>query len=181
MVSGIRFAVVPGGDPLGLSERGRTLYVYAVEVLLVLLFVHLRLTVPQLFGGWLLRFWTFLVMLIAFCGVGLSEFFERRKLRVLAEPLQRQGVFLPLLPLLAFWVQSSLRDLPPPLNELQRHPLTLNSYALLWLLVSGLYSLVSLMRRSFVFALLAALAGNFALWSMLAQYDIAFLRIRSAG
>jgi len=176
MVSGIRFAVVPGRDPLDLSERGRTLYVYAVELLLVLLFVHLRITVPELFSGWLLRYWMFVVMLIAFGGVGLSEFFERRKLRVLAGPLQRTGVFLPLLPLLAFWVRPSMTNLPPLLQELQRHAPSLNSYALLWVSVCGLYSLVSLTRRSFLFALLAALAGNFALWSLLAQYDdLAFL------
>jgi hypothetical protein len=175
MVSGIRFAVVPGRDPLGLSERGRTLYVYAVELLLVLAFVHLRMTEPQLFGGFLSRYWMFVAMLIAFAGVGLSEFFERRKLRVLAEPLQRTGVFLPVLPLLAFWVKPLTPNLPPLLQTLLRHNPSLNTYATLWLLVCGLYALVSLTRRSFVFALLAALAANFALWSLLAQYGVAFL------
>src|SRR6185437_11027448 len=175
MVSGILFAVVPGRDPFGLSERGRTLYVYTVELLLVLLFIHLRLTVPQLFHGWLSRYWTFVVMLIAFLGVGLSEFFERRKLRVLADPLQRTGVFLPLLPLLAFWVRPSTPGLPPLLGELHRPLHTFNSYAFLWLLVCGLYSVVSLIRRSFRFALLAALAANCALWSLLTHHGIAFL------
>ncbi len=131
MVSGIRFAVVPGRDPLGLSERGRTVYVYAIELLLVLLFVHLRLTVPQLFHGWLSRYWPFVVMLIAFLGVGLSEFFEWRKLRVLAEPLQRTGVFLPLLPLFAFWVRPSAPGLPPLLAELHKpsQPSTLTPFS----------------------------------------------------
>jgi hypothetical protein len=175
MVSAIRFAVVPGRDPLGLSERGRMLYVYAVELLLVLLFVHLRMTVPELFRGWLSRYWMFAAMLIAFSGVGLSEFFERRKLRVLAEPLQRTGVFLPVLPLLAFWVRPLTPTLPPLLQTLLRHNPSLNTYATLWLLVCGLYALVSLTRRSFVFALLAALAANFALWSLLAQHGVAFL------
>jgi hypothetical protein len=167
--------VVPGRDPFGLSERGRTLYVYAVELLLVLLFVHLRMTVPELFGGRLIQYWSFIVMLIAFGGVGLSELFERRKLPVLAEPLQHTGVFLPLLPLLAFWVRPNVPGLPPLLHGLQLQPQSLQSYALLWILVCGLYSLVSLTRRSTVFALLAALAGNFALWSLMAHHGIAFL------
>jgi hypothetical protein len=185
MVSGIRFAVVPGRDPFGLSERGRTLYVYAVELLLVLLFLHVRLNVPVLFRGWAAKYWTILVMLIAFIGVGLSEFFERRRLRVLAEPLQRTGVFLPLLPLFAFWAKppaplltfadSHAPGLRPLLGYLDKLPQHFDSYSFLWLLVCGLYGLVSLTRRSFVFALLAALAANFALWSLLAHHGIAFL------
>ncbi len=39
----------------------------------------------------------------------------------------------------------------------------------------GLYTVVSLTRRSFRFALLAALAANFALWSLLTHHGIAFL------
>ncbi len=175
MVSGIRFAVIPDSDPFGLSESGRTLFVYAVEVLLILLFLHLRLTVPELFRGWLNRYWMFIVMLIAFAGVGLSEFFERRRLRVLSEPFQRTGVFLPLLPLLAFWARPLAPELPPLMQPLVGNNFNLNTYAFLWLLVCGLYSLVSLTRHSSLFALLAALAANFALWSLLAQHGIAFL------
>ncbi len=185
MVSGIRFAVVPGRDPLGLSERGRSLYVYAVELLLVLLFLHVRLNVPELFRGWAGKYWTLIVMLIAFIGVGLSEFFERRKLSVLAEPLQRTGVFLPLLPLLAFWAKppaplltfadTHAPGLRPLLGYLDKLPQHFDSYAFLWLLVAGLYGLVFWTRRSFVFALLAAMAGNFALWSLLTHQGIAFL------
>ncbi len=44
-------AVVPGRDPLGLSERGRTAYVYGAEVLGVLLGAHIQLTLPWLFSG----------------------------------------------------------------------------------------------------------------------------------
>jgi hypothetical protein len=185
MVSGVRFAVVPGRDPFGLSERGRSLYVYAVELLLVLLFLHVRLNVPELFRGWAAKYWTIIVMLIAFIGVGLSEFFERRKLSVLAGPLQRTGVFLPLLPLLVFWAKppavllafadAHAPGLRPLLGYLDKIPQHFDSYAFLWLLVAGLYGLVFWTRRSFVFAVLAAAAGNFALWSLLMHHGIAFL------
>ena len=39
-------ALLPGRDPLGLSEKGRTAYVYAAEAILALLFMHVRLTMP---------------------------------------------------------------------------------------------------------------------------------------
>src|SRR5262249_6775358 len=49
IAAALAFAVLPGKDPFGLSEKGRTLYVYAAEGLLALLLVHLRLCVPDLF------------------------------------------------------------------------------------------------------------------------------------
>ena len=88
-----------------MSERGRTVYVYAAEVLLVLLFVHFKLTMPSLFKhGIFIHYWPFVFIVIAFLGAGLSEYFRRKQLPVLAEPLERTGVFLPLLPVLAYWV-----------------------------------------------------------------------------
>jgi hypothetical protein len=177
MVAAIRFAVLPGRDPLGLSERGRTAYVYAAEVLLVLLFVHVRLNVPELFTGFAARYWTLLVMLIAYASVGLGEFFERRRLSVLAEPLRRTGVFLPLVPLVGFWTGPLAADLvggpfPAPPGPW----LSLERYAILWFLVSGLYVFVATTQRSFRFALLAALAANGGLWALLAHHGVAFLR-----
>jgi hypothetical protein len=185
MVAGINFAVVPERDPLGLSERGRMLYVYAAEVLLALLFVHARLTLPELFGQFGYRYWTFIVMAVAFVGVGLSEWFKRRRLPVLAEPLQWTGIFLPLLPLFAFWIKppAGLLDfahehapgLVPFLNYLDRLPQHFGNYAVLWFCLGALYTVVALRKRSFRFALLAALAGNFGLWALLYQQDLGFL------
>jgi hypothetical protein len=147
-------ALVPGRDPLGLSERGRTVYVYAAEALAALLFLHIRVTMDWLFRGWFLRFWPLIVMLIAFIGVGLSELFQRRRQRVLSEPLETTGALLPLLPALGFWIVSS-----------QVH------YSLLLLSIGVLYAALSVLRGSFLYGVLAAIAANGALWYLLSQRD----------
>ena len=82
----ISLAVLPGRDPLVLSETGRQGYVYAAEATAALLFAHLYVCRPEWFG--LLRpYWPFVVMGIAFLGVGAAELFQRCRIRVLAEPL----------------------------------------------------------------------------------------------
>jgi hypothetical protein len=95
-------------------------------------------------------------MAIAFAGVGLSEYFHRRGLPVLAEPLERTGVFLPMLPVLSYWVMPD------------------NRYAALWFLTGLLYGLMSITKRSFVFALLAAVSANFGLWVLLHYGGVPF-------
>ncbi|MFN2408053.1 MAG: hypothetical protein ABR594_18565 [Pyrinomonadaceae bacterium] len=150
----VLFALSPQHDPLGLSERGRMNYVYAAEIMLALLFLHIRLTLPWLFTGFIERYWPLAVMVIAYLGVVTSESLRRRELLVLATPLERTGVFLPLLPVLGFWLASSEVD-----------------FSLLLFVVGGLYGLLSILRRSFVFGLMAAVAGNGALWYMLHRTD----------
>lgn len=147
VVIGVLFALSPSHDPLSLPERGRMRYVYAAEVMLALLFLHIRLTLPWLFTGFIERYWPLAVMVIAYFGVVTSEALRRRKLLVLAQPLERTGVFLPMLPVLGFWLASSEVD-----------------FSVLLFLVSGLYGLLSILRRSFVFGILAAVAGNGGLW-----------------
>lgn len=146
----VLFALSPAHDPLGLSERGRMRYVYVAEVMLALFFVHVRLTMPWLFTGFLERYWPLVVMVIAYFGVVTSESLRRRRLLVLAQPLQRTGVFLPLLPVLGFWFVLSEVD-----------------YSLVLFVVGGLYGLLSILRRSFMFGVLAAVAGNGGLWYIL--------------
>jgi hypothetical protein len=191
MAAQVRFAVRPDSDSFGLSERRRTLYVYAAEVLLLGLFVHVRLNLPGLFGQHFGQRWPFLVMGVAFVGVGLAEFFRRRGLPVLAGPLHSTGVFLPLLPLLAFWVrppqalqETLIAHAPgaePLLKALDRlptyfsFPSQFDRYSLLWLLLGALYAGAALARRSSRYALLAALAANVSLWCLLHHYGWAFL------
>jgi hypothetical protein len=146
----VLFALSPAHDPLGLSERGRMRYVYVAEVMLALLFLHVRLTMPWLFTGFIERYWPLAVMVIAYFGVVTSESLRRRKLLVLAQPLERTGAFLPLLPVLGFWLASSEVD-----------------FSLLLFVVGGLYGLLSVLRRSFGFGVVAAVAGNAGLWYIL--------------
>jgi hypothetical protein len=181
MAAALAFAVLPGKDPLGLSEKGRTAYVYAAEALLALLLVHLRLSVPDLIPSIVGHYWPLVVMAVAFLGVGLSEFFHRRGWTVLAEPLRRTGVFLPLLPLLAFWVRpltglreslgANLPGLQPLLRYLENLPDSFAMHAGLWFLVGALYGSLAVTRRSYRFALLAALAANFGLWVVFAHHE----------
>jgi hypothetical protein len=159
IASALVFAVAPGRDPLGLSERGRTAYVYAAELLPVLIFVHLRLTEPLLFHrGVTARYWPLILMGIAFLGALLSEYFQRRGFRVLAEPLERTGVVLPLLPMLAAWSVPT------------------TNYAFIWFSAGLLYAMFSIRKQSFGFALVAALAANAGLWVLLYEGGVQFLR-----
>lgn len=146
----IVFAVSPKHDPLGLSEQRRSAYVYAAEAMLALLFMHIRLTMPWLFTGFFERYWPLVVVGIAYLGVTISELLRRRRVLVLARPIERTGALLPLLPVLGFWIAASQVD-----------------YSLLLFTVGGLYGLLSILRQSFLFGLLAALAGNGGLWHLL--------------
>ena len=148
-------AIVPGRDPLGLSERGRTAYIYAAEVVLALLGAHCKLNFPWLFSGRFIYYWPLMLMAVAFMGVSLSEIFRRQGRAVLAEPLERTGAFLPVLPLLAaFW------NVPRPGEDV------------VYLVLMGvLYAVLASLRSSFGFGALAALAGNGAVWAWLSHQD----------
>ncbi|HEY1190888.1 MAG TPA: hypothetical protein VGE74_24870, partial [Gemmata sp.] len=184
MFLALRFALKRGRDPFELRPARRTAYVYLAEVLVVLFFLQIKFNVPELFMGDLAKLWTFAVMALAYAGIGLAELFERRKVEVLALPLRRTGVLLPLVPLLAFWakppavVSEFARDtapgLGPLLGYLEKLPQHFDTYAWLWFLAGGVYGLVALSKRSFGWALLAALATNAALWSLLAHGGVPF-------
>ena len=146
----IAFALLPGHDPFNLSERGRMNYVYGAEALTVVIMLHARLTLPWLFGGFFLTWWPLVVMFLAFTGVGLGELFRRRGKLVLAEPLERTGILLPLLPAVGFWVADSSVPYPG-----------------LLFLVGLFYGALSVMRRSLAFGILAVCAGNGGLWKLL--------------
>src|SRR5262249_25123029 len=103
---------------------------------------------------------------------------------VLAGPFLRTGFFLPLLPILAFWLKPpgfllhfadrSAPGLRPMLGYLERLPQDFDKYALLWFLVGCLYLWPGLTRRSFRLSRLAALAINCGLWSLFWHHGLAF-------
>ncbi|MDA1049784.1 MAG: hypothetical protein O3C40_04815 [Planctomycetota bacterium] len=159
IIAFIALALSPQRDPLALSEQGRMGYVYAAQVVGALLFAHIYLSEPSLFSGRIRAYWPYIVMGIAFAGVAVGEIFQRSGLRVLAEPLQRTGGFLPLLPALGWWLNRSLGI------DAAGH------YSLLLFFAGLLYVALSMLRRSYISGVAAALAGNAALWALLADYE----------
>ena len=147
-------ALIPGRDPLRLSESRKTLWVYAAEGLLALLFLHLRLALPWLFAGIFQAYWPFFILLLAFAGLGLAELFRRQNRPILSVPLENTGIWLPLLPLLGFWLNSS------------------TGQGSLSLLLGGLfYGVMSVRQKSAALGMLSALAINGALWWQFQHLD----------
>ena len=165
--AGIATAVWPQLDPLALDDRGRQAYVYAAEVCLALLAVHVRLTLPWLFHQYFRPYWMLILMAVAFVGAGLGEWFHRRKLAVLAEPLWRTALVMPLAPAAGFWFMQQLTasDMPWVLT---------NQTPLVWFIMGVFYSILAATRRSLGCSVLAAVTFNLALWVSWHQYEIAF-------
>jgi hypothetical protein len=152
----ISLALLPGRDPLLLSETNRQAYVYAAQIIAALLFAHLYVCRPLWFDGVLRPYWPFIVMALAFIGVGSGELFRRWNIRVLAEPLERTGALLPILPVIGMWVVGRTDD------------------AQILLVVGLLYLAISFTRKSWMAMVAAALAGNGALWALLLDYEFNF-------
>lgn len=156
----LSLAVLPGRDPLALTEKGRMGYVYAAEAVGALLFLHIFLCIPELFTGRIRPYWPYIMWFIACVGVGLGEWFHRREVRVLAEPFHRTGVFLPLVPALGMLVIAAERT----------------HYPTLLFLIGVMYLLLSIMRRSVASGLAAAFFANLALWSLMTEHDLLLWR-----
>jgi hypothetical protein len=150
-------AVLPGKDPFGLSEKYREVYVYGAQAILLMLVIHLRVTMPYLFGGWFQSIWPMLAVLLGFAGVGVGEWAERRGWAVLANPLRNSGSLLPLLPILAPWIAPSQVD----------HGVTM--------LVSAVgYGMFGFMRSSPIYITAAIVCANLASWQLLHKRDLSF-------
>jgi len=147
----ISIAVSRGTDPLGLSERGRMVYVYAAEIVLGLIFVHIRLTKPEWFQGLLLPYWPLIVMAIAFAGRLIGLFARRANLPVLAEPLERTGALLPLLPAIGYSLLGDGVQI---------------GYSSTIFTVGFFYVVLAFVRRKPIYTAAAVLAGNATLWAL---------------
>ncbi len=146
-------AILPGRDPLSLSEKGRELYVYAAQLIAATLCAHIYLAEPELFSlGIFKQYWPYIVMGIAFISVSIGEFCHRRGWQVIAEPMQRTGGFLPILPALTAMAFSQ------------------SNYPLVLFFAGLIYVFMSVTRRSFVAGIAAAVMGNGALWALLTDH-----------
>ena len=158
----IIIAIKPDHDPLALADDARQVYVYCAELMALLLAAHLWTTRPVLFGNFT-DWWPFILMGLAFVGAIASEVLRQSKIRVLSEPIYNTSFLLPAVPLLGLVLfQGDGQDL-------------FSDYKLLFLGAALMNVMLAFFRRSFMHALLAALAGNASLWMMFVGLDFALL------
>lgn len=137
-------------DPLRLDETAKEAYTYLAEGLAAGLALHVRATMPWLFTGFITQHWPILVMVLASVAVGAGEICARHALRTLARPLQRSGLFLPVLVLPELFLASS-----------EVH------YSIVLLVAGVLYAVLAGLRRSFLLGLISGAAITGSLWYLL--------------
>ncbi len=148
MIAGlVIIAIRPENDPFSLSIQGRMGYVYAAELVTMLLVCHLYFTMPWLFQLGIKQYWPYIAMALTFGGVGVAQVLEKRNLSVLGQPLFHTAAILPVLVSALIWSVDSQAD--PSLV----------------LLTAGLaYLLISYTHHSILSGAAAVVLGNLALW-----------------
>ena len=149
----LTIAVRPKQDPFSLTLEGRMGYVYAAEVCVALLMLHLTLSMPWLLEFGLREYWPYITMAICFGGVGLAELLKKRKLQVLSTPLFNTVSIFPVVIVLALFAVDSAAD-----------------EAMVCFMVGLVYVMISVINQSFLSAGLGVVFGNFALWVFFARY-----------
>lgn len=137
-------------DVFAMPANSRVVYVYAAQVLGGILALHIRVGMPWLFHGFVTQYWPLMVLGIAVAGFALGEMCCRRNLAVIGMPFVRTGMWLPL----------------AACAELFIHVSRIHS-SLVLLAVGSIYTVYSVMKRSFLMGILATITVNGSLWYLL--------------
>lgn len=105
----VAVATGPGGmlkDRLALTDRGRTAAIVAAQCLAAVTWLHKYLCLDTLAFLGMRAYWPYIVMALAMASVGLTQWAVNRKDRVLADQLRRTALFLPVVPIVGFWMSA---------------------------------------------------------------------------
>lgn len=154
----LQLAAWPGSLD-GLTFRQRTSAVYIAEISIALASVTIYFLFPNLFHGRFANWWPIIMFAIAFGSTVLGQWLKKIDLPVLADPVSRSSLLLPILPLAGVWAFQPERA-TVSWSEFDR-------FAVLLVIGSSLYGLHGWVRGSLG---LRALSGALALlgfWSFL--------------
>ncbi len=144
----ITIAIRPQFDPFAMSVQGRTIYVYVAQAVVVLLSFHLYFTMPWLFQYGLAQYWPYLMIGLAFGGVGVAHLLQQRQLLVLAQPLFNTAIVLPILVSIGVFAAGETKA----------------DSSLVLLGAGSIYLMLSYTQKSFLSGGMAIVLGNLALW-----------------
>ncbi len=154
----LQLAAWPGSLD-GLTFGQRTSAVYVAEITIALASVTIYFLFPNLFHGRFANWWPLIMFAIAFGSTALGHWLKKIDLPVLADPISRSSLLLPIIPLAGVWAFQPERA-TMLWNQFDR-------FAVLLVIGSSLYGLHGWVRGSVG---LRALSGALALlgfWSFL--------------
>jgi hypothetical protein len=158
----IQSAAFPLGIDSRLTRGSRTMLVYFAEASLVGVVASIYLCFPYLFSGVLANWWPVILFAIAMTSLALGQMLSKTKLEILADPITRSALLLPVIPLAGVW---GSKFGPGLYNSFGWD--RLESYSLLLLIAGGLYGLHSWISRSIGFRVLSACLTLAAFWTLL--------------
>ncbi|TWT70385.1 hypothetical protein [Crateriforma conspicua] len=155
---------------LHLSDGWRRMCIDATQLLALATWGHLYLCRSDWAILGLRPYWPWMVMVLAFVSVGLTEWANRRGDRVLASELRRTALFLPLIPLVGFWLsfnRPGLQWLGQADNWMLAQTGVRYQYVLA--IASAFYIAVSILWKQRSSRVVGIVIGNLALWVSLIQ------------
>jgi hypothetical protein len=158
----LQFAAQPFGLERDAHLSTRSGCVYIGEVALVLGGITAAQLFPDLFSGIIAQWWPLIVFGIAFVSAGIGHWLSRSQQPVLADPIHRSNLLLPLIPLVGVW-WATPATASTSWNEW-------GSYWFLLATASGLYGLYGWLRNSVILRGLSAVVALLSFWAYLQSH-----------
>ncbi|QEF97270.1 hypothetical protein Mal15_13090 [Stieleria maiorica] len=158
-------------DAWKLSDRHRAALVVAAQVFGGLTWFHLFLCKSPLANLGLRAYWPYVVMTLSFASVGVTEWARRRGDEVLEKTLKQTALFLPLVPVIGFWLSGAWMTSLFGESDASRWTYIQGrvSYQALLVAAALYYGVVSFLWKSGRARLVSIIIGNAALWVVLVQ------------
>jgi hypothetical protein len=155
----LQFAASPHSTDRSASDATRKAAVYFAEVSLAFLCGGCYFHFPELFSGIFVKWWPLVVFAIAMFSAGIGEWFQRINQRIIADPVGRSSLLLPIIPLTGVWFFHPV--------EAEWLWSDWGRYSFLLLSASLIYGLQSWIRDSVGLRALASALALCAFWAFL--------------
>jgi hypothetical protein len=150
-------------DQLSLTDVQRRVLIVAAQGFAVVTWVHVFLcNCDWAFAG-LREHWPYIVMGLAFASVGAVEWARRRQDEVMSHTLSQTSLYLPVIPVVGFWLSGSLANLDWMFAG------TIVRYDVLLVLGAIYYLFISAMWKQILPRIAAIVLANAAWWIVLVQ------------
>ena len=156
-----------------LTDRKRTALVIGAQMFGGLAWFHLFLCRSPLASLGLRPYWPYVVMALAFASAGVVQWAMRRDDKVLVAVMRKSVMYLPLIPVIGFWISGSVvtglfgQSAADSWSFIEGRV----SYQALLIVVTLYYSVVSFMWKNTVMRMFAIVGGNATIWVVLAQAE----------